>query len=58
MGKCMAEVNTVGQTEGSMKGAIRLISNKVTESILGQTGDHIVDNGTKENNMVKDYIRI
>ena len=58
MGKCMGGVNTVGQMVGNMKEAIKSISNKVMEFILGLMGDHIVDNGFKENSMEKVCIRI
>ena len=58
MEKCMAAVNTVGQMEENMREAIKLISNKVMEFILGLMEDRIVDNGIKENSMEKGYTRI
>ena len=58
MGKCMGGANTAGQMVGNMKEAIKLISSKVMEFILGLMVGRIVDSGIKENSMGKVYIRI
>ena len=54
--KCMAREYLFGKMERNTMASLSMIKEKVMELFSGQMGDSILENGHKENSMVKEPI--